>query len=698
MAEETIVVIVDEAGEHEFVINANLMNQQLTDNCGEIVLQLDDGQNLQFDGNTFLNGNSIYEIKDDMLAIKTLGEEFIEEEEDETLKGRRISTLLSGPKKYLPTVDDIDFKDFDLTQTAQQLILKADPIEDQQLILKPEPIHEFSLVVNQDEQAEADAELDPSLTISEFDCQPIIECSDKKRISTLPFDENYVFKKEPPKSSRKLFSDSFSEFLSNNSKSSNNFDAKSTGFKDLKISAITTADDIDNDDDSAKFNSQLNSGGSTCNVSEEAATHKCGFCDKSFKAALSLDLHQMSSHSHDPTLPLHCELCGKSFKQVISLELHKLSHSEPFTGVSKKEYQCPVESCTFHCPMKITIKKHVTEQHSCHFIHVCTRCKFTGLTSRDYTEHLKSEQHRKVVAKWTQKNQNVSKPFMCSHCGRQFSSKRSLSTHKMVHQQSEFPCDMCSYVGSTSYYLNKHKLTHRKDQKYSCSSCSYETYNPDGLKRHIKNMHVVGKVRYSCRMCPATFSLRSELRVHSMMEHGSSDTHFCSHCSFSCKGKDEYKEHLQIHFGNARFQCELCDYKCNIAHQLRRHMMRHSDQKQFKCHICSSAFYEKTDLKRHMFNHSDSKPFKCSLCNYTCKFQNTLTLHMKTHSDVKGYACTQCNYTTKYLQNLRKHEIIHDLRNGTKHVEMYSCDYCDYETPFKENVKKHTLRMHDVIL
>ena len=646
-SDETIIVFVDENGQHsEFVINGNLMNQQLTDAAGnEIVLQLD-GQNLhngaanlvpvykvpiqaEFDPNTF---------EDESLKV-LMGQQFhsnLMEEDPPEMKARRISTL-GGFKRYLPYSPDTSDK---IDHSPDQYVCKTSK-DPEEIPVKEEP----EVVL---------APMSPVPPVSQT----------RKHISTLNFNKDLLLKKD-----KKSYS-----FSSYNE-------------EPINLNGMHADSEIDSNivDDSILDEKNFDT------------TKEPNYYEDATIDELSIDLssQQIPTEPVDPNLPYTCDVCFSSFKLSISLEMHKLCHSESYLSTLKRKplsipkyFECP--KCDFTCPLKCTIKQHASEVHDCKFLFVCNLCKFAGLSSKEYSDHLQSSNHKDRELMKKREKKQESRPCLCHLCNFRATNKYVLKRHMLTHQtDTAYPCHLCSYKGKTKLYLKKHMITHEKAQNYKCTLCSYVSTSPYGLTRHVKLMHAQRQDRYKCRECPLKFPEMCKLRIHSMIVHGNSHSLFCRYCSFSCMDKKEYKSHLEVHYGSNLYMCDKCDFSCRSNALLKRHLLRHTNIKAHKCPICSRRFHESSDLKRHVINHSNEKPFKCELCDYACKFRNTLTLHMKVHSDVKAYTCEHCSYSTKYAQNLKKHMVVHDDRKPFK------CNMCPYSSGLKSSLKKHVDRIHE---
>ena len=74
--------------------------------------------------------------------------------------------------------------------------------------------------------------------------------------------------------------------------------------------------------------------------------------------------------------------------------------------------------------------------------------------------------------------------YICTDCGKQFASVKSLCSHKAVQDTEEYVCETCEKTCVGSKSLNNHKKTH---EKFTCPVCKQEM--PFTTKStHVKKM------------------------------------------------------------------------------------------------------------------------------------------------------------------------------------------------------------------
>ncbi|PVD32175.1 hypothetical protein C0Q70_07604 [Pomacea canaliculata] len=167
-----------------------------------------------------------------------------------------------------------------------------------------------------------------------------------------------------------------------------------------------------------------------------------------------------------------------------------------------------------------------------------------------------------------------------------------------------------------------------------------------------------------------------------MLNSNDSHLYFCHICEYSGPTKEEFDQHMVVHFG---YRCPHCDYTSRTEGRLKRHIKDfHTDtenkqravpgrpkvyrssfwdharthikeDKLLQCPNCPFVTEYRHHLEYHLRNHFGSKPYKCGKCNYSCVNRSMLNSHMKSHTNVYQYRCADCTYATKYCHSLKLH-------------------------------------------
>ena len=80
------------------------------------------------------------------------------------------------------------------------------------------------------------------------------------------------------------------------------------------------------------------------------------------------------------------------------------------------------------------------------------------------------------------------KPFVCSTCGKRFTTKYRLKTHQTTHSdERKHKCALCTEgrFFKTKCQLRTH-MEYHFERKHECKQCGKKFYRSSHLKRHEK--------------------------------------------------------------------------------------------------------------------------------------------------------------------------------------------------------------------
>lgn len=275
----------------------------------------------------------------------------------------------------------------------------------------------------------------------------------------------------------------------------------------------------------------------------------CGSCNKMFKSAKLLRVHQLAYHADSPQQSKDFSLSSSDEEQLNICEDLSLSKvkEEPIELVSEPE----IENLLNHDPhnssslasdlsprnsfcgsnyypdtsKSLGIWRNFTETPSSSFLnieHSSVPIKMEPIEVPDQFDFIINEILKKptnesaeasklsLVAEeipmqqnfWTQSDQQMQQDqenWICDICNRSFSTKQILQRHRIaLHDHNkDFKCDQCDmwFSSSNNHELIKHvNEVHNGFKKFICDYCNKEFSRRDALKRH-RHTHEVQKAK-----------------------------------------------------------------------------------------------------------------------------------------------------------------------------------------------------------
>ena len=419
------------------------------------------------------------------------------------------------------------------------------------------------------------------------------------------------------------------------------------------------------------FQASVEADSNDVNNDEKPRPYLCKLCNKRFARRGSLRSHKLmhqrremvADHSgasdfdvnveadsndttnDDKPRPYLCKVCNKRFTRKGSLTAHKLLHK-------KKEKSAPYSD-----KGDFEVKNN----------------------ANDTTEHPHDDNPR---------------PYFCTQCDKQFTTKGNLNTHRLTHTGVKYSCTQCEKHYTTPQYLRKHMNVH--SNKYKCTECGKGFQNNQGLKVHRQSHSAQkpseGLMLYSCSQCdkrfPNPYRLNSHMNVHSSKFK-------CSDCEKCFRSFRELSLHTRNHSGEKPFECTVCGKRFPRAASLVVHSRIHSGDKPYKCLVCNRPFIQYAHLYGHMRVHMEERPkvdklYKCSMCDESFTQSGNLRIHeRRIHSSMRPYDCHHCGKTFKISKDLKHHLHIHS------DAKRYSCKHCSDRFTWRSQLTTHLLKSHN---
>ncbi|EHB00284.1 Zinc finger protein 408, partial [Heterocephalus glaber] len=206
------------------------------------------------------------------------------------------------------------------------------------------------------------------------------------------------------------------------------------------------------------------------------------------------------------------------------------------------------------------------------------------------------------------------KPFLCTECGKSYSSGESFKAHLLGHRGVRpFPCPQCSKAYGTRRNPQEHQMVHSGARPFVCDQCGKAFAHWPSLRLHCKTHQVpTTPAPCPCPMCGQPLATQGSLRTHMWLHTG--EEHFlCLHCGRAFRQRGDLRGHLWLHPGERRPRCLNCAQAFAQRLELQRHLSAHTGEAHL-CPMCGKALRDPHTLRAHERLHSGERPFLCPQC------------------------------------------------------------------------------------
>ncbi|KAG7213929.1 hypothetical protein KM043_003129 [Ampulex compressa] len=368
---------------------------------------------------------------------------------------------------------------------------------------------------------------------------------------------------------------------------------------------------------------------------------------------------------------------------------------------------------------------------------------FKRMTSMENLKNHK-ERQRQYIKKTASAKRDT---YVCSKCGRCYSSKKSLDRHNLTHSGKRLACEKCN-----KYFLHVDKLLEHgklhegreKSNGVSCKICNKNFRKPDTMVRHL-NVHKRANPR-------EVFSILKEIRDKRRRENSEGEPQkngladrasaFPKDGNDEVSGASEYAaryDHDDLsrrvsiveRYGVGKSEdlddsffhrCKHCAKEYATERSLQRHMLMH-DEKKFVCKVCSMKFFRQDRLKSHKdrYGHDEDKAElelqKPTDDKSAIKLINTwIREELDSDNEEKGFPCKICGKSYDTKKSLVKHqantheaqeECVGNCGNFCRCVERskeqektsekskpYTCEECNKSFEKEVKLQRHA-RIHE---
>ncbi|EGI67781.1 Zinc finger protein 112-like protein [Acromyrmex echinatior] len=271
----------------------------------------------------------------------------------------------------------------------------------------------------------------------------------------------------------------------------------------------------------------------------------------------------------------------------------------------------------------------------------------------------------------------------CTTCKKQYSTKKSLLRHQLLHEEPNFECDICSIKFYRKDKLKAHydKCAEKNpDQVRKCNICGDSFENNEILREH-RAKHVTEGILTEEDLRD-TEPKSEEKRLNDKMTRKRRTDIVgleCTECNKQYTSRKGLLRHIQVHEGK-KYLCEICPKKFYRREHLKIHVAKHNMIKPYKCTRCSKRFIKEEQLNNHLPKHDrtfkknketdSSKRFLCEICSKSFTQSTTLLAHLRAHKGIKPYVCEVCSRPFTTNAYLKMH-----MRTHTQE-RPYICQYC----------------------
>jgi len=267
-----------------------------------------------------------------------------------------------------------------------------------------------------------------------------------------------------------------------------------------------------------------------------------------------------------------CYFCNKSFKLACARNHHISSHT------LELGYKCEFSSCT-----RRYNSRSIQLQHT-------RRCRFNPnqLKPKQFTCYFCTKTLTKMASCLTHiRSHTNEKPFKCQICSKRFTATAYLQRHKLFHHDigKWWQCNFCEvkkvyYKDLNNHIRSKHTRENALQKCYFCSM-HLAKVNPKHMSRHT------GEKPYPCLHCPAEYVTSIFFQIHSL-QHQDTPEFYAA----------------KLFLSKVKNRCYFCQKPYANYFDLVIHMKKHTNEKSFKCKRCGLTVYSKSDVRKTCEKHT----------------------------------------------------------------------------------------------
>ncbi|XP_055541914.1 zinc finger protein 506-like [Wyeomyia smithii] len=313
----------------------------------------------------------------------------------------------------------------------------------------------------------------------------------------------------------------------------------------------------------------------------------CG-CPMDFSSRQELEEHSRVVHlpEKDDSVALKdcytCDICYKKHISLKALEYHKSNR------FNKKMRTCRLCNLVLQSARKRRQHEQLHKTLPEDFEIKCCGCDQAVLFKK---LGIHAEKVHKISEKVSRSK------FVCEVCYLDCGYKHRLEKHhsqrelSVLHKKNPKQLKLKrKFVAQTAHIDGK--------QRFICDICGKHFSTKGNLKSH-RSLHVTAEKPFKCTICKKEFSKKSNYNVHQLRTHSTDSPFNCELCGKRFKCDVNLKNHLKVHSKQRPYLCSYCPKDFAHLSDKRRHEIGHSGNYPFRCELCNKPFTRRTALDRH---------------------------------------------------------------------------------------------------
>ncbi|KAG7310159.1 hypothetical protein JYU34_004712 [Plutella xylostella] len=393
---------------------------------------------------------------------------------------------------------------------------------------------------------------------------------------------------------------------------------------------------------------------------------------------------------------IFCNICKITCRNKKDYDDHYVTHA---TASKDIVYTCVV--CYKEIPGYSSFRGHCYTAHVIKDRFKCNICSKTFSKQSVLNEHEQSK-HR----------------FKCRPpCNKEFSSKKELQLHQIIHKDSGPPyaCYKCEDTINSVDICEKHVDQHAV-LTYSCPICN-ETFSDKAAAGQHLTKHFAGETLQEsstehkhrdsasialggilCNLCGENYNNKSDFDLHYDEEHGEEVIYSCNVCGTQYSKYMAYSNHCYNHIMKDQFKCDTCSRSFSRLSQLIAHAAGcgggsgRGAGKVFACAHCTSSYQLESSLRSHLRDVHDVRTVMCSEpgCGVEFSTMKSLVVHQLSHKNIETY-CRSCGLEFRHLAACEKHLDVHKKKE-------FPCPVCRKTFAEKYQATRHITQHFQSVL